>query len=109
VAQLRIIHAMGESEAMTESEEADDKKAIRTVLQREYTPLQAFSMMLFCLISVPCVVTIVTTWRESGSWKWAALQLVGLTVLAYLVCLVVYQTGLLLNLGTKLLSSLGTG
>ena len=92
VAQLGIIHSIGEG--------SDGRDALRTTLRREYTPLQALAMMLFCLISAPCVVTIVTTWRESGSWKWAALQLGGLTVLAYVVCLVVYQAGLLLNLGT---------
>ena len=92
VAQLAIVYSLGNG-----GEETSD--ALREILPREYTPLQAFSIMLFCLISAPCVVTIITTWRESGSWRWAALQLGGLTALAYVVSLVVYQGGLLLGLG----------
>jgi ferrous iron transport protein B len=88
VAQLGIVNAVGEA--------GEESQSLRTVLREQYTPLQAFSIMLFCLISVPCVVTIVTTWKESGSWKWAALQLFGLTALAYVVCFAVYQTGQLL-------------
>jgi ferrous iron transport protein B len=39
------------------------------------------------------MVTVATVWRESGSWKWAALQMIGLTALAYIVSLLVYQVG----------------
>ena len=52
-----------------------------------------FCVMLFCLISAPCMATIVITKHESGSWRWAALQLGGLTALAYIVTLIVYQVG----------------
>jgi len=85
VAQLGIVHAVGDAE--------EESQPLRAALQKEYTPLQAFCIMLFCLISVPCMVTIAITWKESGSWKWPALQLVGLTALAYVVTLTVYQVG----------------
>jgi ferrous iron transport protein B len=49
--------------------------------------------MLFCLITAPCIATVVITRKESGAWKWAALQYFGLTVLAYIITLAVYQTG----------------
>jgi len=88
VAQLGIVHSLGEAD--------EESEPLRAVLQREYTPLQAFCIMLFCLISVPCMVTVAVTWKETGSWKWPALQVVGLTALAYLVTLVVYQCGGLL-------------
>lgn len=91
VAQLGIVHSLGEAD--------DQSVPLRTVLQREYTPLQAFCIMLFCLISIPCLATVATMWQESGSWKWASLQLVALTVLAYLVTLVVYQAGSFLAIG----------
>jgi ferrous iron transport protein B len=91
VAQLGIVHSLGEADEQSEP--------LRAVLQREYTPLQAFCIMLFCLISIPCMATVAITWQESGSWKWAALQLAGLTVLAYLVTLVVYQAGSFLSIG----------
>ena len=91
VAQLGIMHALGSEQAGSET--------LSEVLRREYTPLQAFSIMLFCLISVPCIATVAAIWKESGSWKWAALQWVGLSVVAYLVTLVVHQAGSFLRIG----------
>jgi len=91
VAQLGIIHSLGESD--------EESEPLREVLKREYNPLQAFCIMLFCLISVPCMVSIAVLWRESGSWKWAALQLTGLTAIAYVLTLIVYQGGVLFGLG----------
>ena len=83
VAQMGILFAVADDNAGTE--------ALRSRLRRAYSPLQAFCLMLFCLISAPCAATIVCTWKESGSLKWAALQLLGLTVLAYVLTLAVYQ------------------
>jgi ferrous iron transport protein B len=89
VAQLGIVHSLGEVDEESES--------LREVLQQEHTPLQAFCIMLFSLISVPCMVTVAAVWKESGSWKWAALQLLGLTVLAYVITAIVFQVGSLLT------------
>ncbi len=85
VAQLGIVNAVGEVD--------EESKPLRESLQEEYTPLQAFCIILFCLISVPCMATVAVTWRESGSWKWPALQVGGLTALAYVTTLAVYQLG----------------
>jgi len=93
VSQMGIMHSLGD-----ESEE--DLESLRTVLKGQHTPLEAVCIMLFCLVSAPCMATIVVTWRESGSWAWAAAQLLGLTLLAYVLSLAVFQTGTLLGLGT---------
>lgn len=85
VAQMGIVYAVGEADEASE--------ALRDQLRSHYSPLQAFCMMLFALISAPCMATIAVTKRESGSWGWAAFQLVGLTVLAYVVTAAVYQIG----------------
>lgn len=91
VAQLGIVYSIGEADEESES--------LRDKLKRDYTPLIGFCIMLFCLISAPCMATIAVTRRESGSWGWAALQLGGLTVLAYVVTLLVFQVGRILNIG----------
>ena len=85
VAQLGIVHSLGEVD--------EESEPLREILRREYTALQAFCIMLFCLISVPCMVTVAVTRRETGSWKWPILQLVGLTLLAYVITFAVYQIG----------------
>jgi ferrous iron transport protein B len=84
VSQLSIVYATG----------SDDNAAVlREKLRASYTPLVAFCIMLFCLISAPCVATVAMTRQETGSWRWAIFQFLGLTALAYGVTLIVYQVG----------------
>lgn len=90
VAQLGIVYSLGEADEESES--------LRDKLRRNYSPLVGFCVMLFMLISMPCVATFAVVRRESNSWKWAFFQLAGLTLLAYVVTLVVYQAGSLLGL-----------
>jgi ferrous iron transport protein B len=91
VAQLGIVYAVGKAE--------EGSEALRDRLKYHYTPLQAFGIMLFCLISAPCIATIAVTRRETGSTGWALFQLGSLTLLAYLVTLIVYQVGRLAGIG----------
>jgi ferrous iron transport protein B len=91
VAQMGIVYSVGESDAGSE--------ALRDRLRSHYTPLAGFCIMIFCLISAPCMATIAITRKESNSWKWALLQLGGLTLLAYVLTVLVYQIGSLLKIG----------
>jgi ferrous iron transport protein B len=99
VAQLGIVYAVGEGEGSTVS--------LQAVLRETYTPLVGFCIMLFCLVSAPCVATIAATRKESGSWGWALFQLGGLTALAYALTALVYQAGRLLDIGTRLAAGAG--
>jgi len=92
VAQLGIVYSVGK-EANEESSELRDQ------LRANYTPLVAFCIMLFCLVSAPCMATIAVTRRESNSWKWALFQLAGLTVMAWILTVIVFQAGRLLGIG----------
>jgi ferrous iron transport protein B len=84
VAQMGIVYAIGEDE---------DASVLQQRLGEDYTPLQGFCVMLFCLISAPCIATTAVTRLETGAWKWAILQFSGLTALAYVITLIVYQAG----------------
>jgi len=113
VAQLGVIYSLGETDpgeyedVYRESAGPLGERLQKAVYpedhpragQRVYTPLVAFCIMLFCLVSAPCMVTIVITARETGSWRWGLIQLGGLTVLAYLLTLIVYQVGTWLKIG----------
>ena len=92
VAQLGIVYAV-------ESPDDTGTAHLRTRLQADYTPLVGFCVMLFALIASPCMATVAVIRRESGSWGWAAFQFLGLTVLAWVVTVIVFQTGSLLGLG----------
>lgn len=93
VSQLGIVYSVGDSN--------EGSAALREKLQKNYNPLIGFCIMLFTLIAAPCMATIAVTKRESNSWKWAALQFFGLTALAYLLTVAVYQIGNLLSIGVS--------
>lgn len=85
VAQLGIVYSVGEAD--------EESSALRTKLQENYSPLIAFSIMVFALLSAPCMATFAIVKRESNSWKWAFFQLTGMTAAAYIITLIIYQTG----------------
>ncbi len=91
VAQMGIVHSLGETD--------EDSLPLRETLSKNYSPLVGISLILFLLIATPCMATLAITRRESGSWKWALFQFGGLTVMAYVISLVVYQGGRLLGIG----------
>ena len=57
-----------------------------------FTPLTAFSFMLFVLLYFPCVATIATLRREAGK-VWAWFTVFHSLALAWLVSFLVYQIG----------------
>lgn len=61
--------------------------------EKVFTPLVAFSFMLFILIYFPCVAVVAAIRKESGNWKYAAFIVIYTTGLAYLASLMVYQIG----------------
>jgi len=58
-----------------------------------FTPLIAFSFMLFILTYFPCIGVVAAIRRESGSWKWAAFIVIYTTGIAWLLSFAVYQIG----------------
>jgi ferrous iron transport protein B len=64
-----------------------------------FTPLIAFSFMLFILIYFPCVGVVAAIKRESGSWKWAAFTVLYTTGIAWILSFSVYQIGMLIGIG----------
>ena len=86
------------------SEFADAESVpLRKQLIKNYTPLQGFCIMLFCLLSIPCLATLAVTRREMNSWKMAGVEAAGLFILAYIVTFTVYHIGLLLDIGNKII------
>ena len=60
-----------------------------------FTPLTAFSFMLFVLLYFPCVATIATIRREAGK-QWAWFTVFHSLFLAWFISFIVYQIGSLL-------------
>ena len=61
-----------------------------------FTPLSAFSMLVFILLYVPCVAAVSTLFKEMGSRKWAWFSIAWQIGCAYVMSLLVYQIGSIL-------------
>ena len=60
-----------------------------------FGPANAYAMMVFCLLYVPCTATIATMNREVGSRKITALFVLYQLLTAWMMSVLVYQVGLL--------------
>lgn len=96
VSQLGILYAEGEAD--------EESATLREKLAAAYTPLQGFCIMLFCLLSIPCLATLAIIKRELNSWRAPIFEAAMLFSIAYAATFAAYQIGTLLDIGTKLAS-----
>ncbi len=61
-----------------------------------FGPLNAYCLMLFCLLYIPCVATVATIKKESGSWRFTLGMMAFQLLLAWTVSTVVFQLGSLI-------------
>ncbi len=93
VSTLAIVYGVGEG-AVDENPEGlygTLKKATRADGTPVFTTATGLSLLVFYVLAMQCLPTQVVTKRETGSWKWAFLQLGYMTVLAYGAAFVTYQ------------------
>lgn len=75
-----------------------DNPRLGLALQQAFSPLSAFSFLVFVLLYVPCISTIAAIRQEFGA-RWAGISAGYQTLAAWLAAFLVYQIGLLLGLG----------
>lgn len=61
-----------------------------------FTAINAYSMMLFCLLYVPCVAAVGTIKRETKSWKWTLGSICIQLCTAWIVSTLFYQIATLI-------------
>lgn len=61
-----------------------------------FGPLNAYCVMVFCLLYIPCAATIGVIRRESGSWKWTVFSVIFQILTAWAVSFLIYQIGSLI-------------
>ncbi|HCR39370.1 MAG TPA: ferrous iron transport protein B, partial [Lachnospiraceae bacterium] len=61
--------------------------------------LNAYSLMVFCLLYIPCAATIGVIRRETGSVKWTAFTIFFQLAVAWLVSVLIFQIGSLFLAG----------
>jgi len=91
VGSMGVLYAVGD-----EVDEQSD--SLKGIIQEHFTPLSAFSFMLFVLLYIPCVVALITVIRELKSWKWSLFSVGYQLLLAWTVATLVYQAGKLAGL-----------
>ncbi len=91
-----FVSQMGILYAVADVEDEEGQQTLNQKLKEQYTPLQALSIMVFCLIALPCIGTITVARREAGTWWFAIAQFAGLTLLGFITATAVYQLGSLL-------------
>ena len=58
-----------------------------------FTPLVCFSLMVFYVFAMQCMSTVAVVKRETNSWRWPLFQIAYMTGTAWLLSLILYQTG----------------
>ena len=77
--------------------EEDDEDGITSVVQDIFTPLSAFSFMVFTLLYIPCFAAIGAIKQETNGYKWPIVMCTITLVTAYIVSFLVFQVGGLLG------------
>ena len=79
---------------------ADDELRIREQMAEEVNPATgepvynratSWSLLIFYVFAMMCMSTLAVTKRETGGWKWPAVQFFFMTGLAYVGAMLVYQ------------------
>ena len=93
IAKETIVGTMGVLFAHNSS----DSHQLWSAVQATYTPLSAYSLLVFNLLCAPCVAAISTIYKEMGDVRWT-LRAVGFqTLVAYSMSFIIYQLGSLFS------------
>jgi ferrous iron transport protein B len=91
VGTIATIYSLGSS---------DDQVTIKSRLKSEinpdtggprYTPAVGLSLLVFYTLAMQCMSTLAIVKRETKGWKWPAIQLAYMTIIAYLAAFIIYQ------------------
>lgn len=96
VSTLGTLHASDEQSHDLRQALKNQRRADGTKM---YTPLAAYSLMVFILLYMPCAAVIAVIKRETNSWFWPTFTVSYTTAVAWIAAFVVYQGGKLLGLG----------
>lgn len=64
--------------------------AVRPDGTKVYTLATGVSLMIFYVLAMQCMSTLAIVKRETGTWKWAAIQFIYMTLLAYILSWAAY-------------------
>ena len=78
--------------------DSHESDALSKVLQSSgMTRMSALSMMVFVLLYIPCLATVATIRKETGSSKWMVFSICYSTGIAWTLAFLVYHGGRLMG------------
>lgn len=83
-----IVGTLGTIYGIESEGKGDTTVGLQKALQKDLTPGGAVALLIFFAFAMQCMSTIAVVRRETGGWKWPAIQFTYMTVLAYLGALV---------------------
>lgn len=81
----------GQSDAEDQGVLAGVQAATRADGRPIFTTAVSWSVLVYFVLAMQCLPTLAVTAREAGGWKWAGLQFLWMSAVAYVAALVVYQ------------------
>jgi len=72
-------------------EGTSDSVGLQKALRSEITPGGAFALLIFFAFAMQCISTIAVVRRETGGWRWPAMQFAYMTLVAYVCAFVTNQ------------------
>ncbi len=92
VGTMATLYSVGEDKASNNSTLRHKmSSAVREDGTKVYTLAAGLSLLVFYVLAMQCMSTLAVVKRETRSWKWPLIQLVYMTVLAYVMSFMVFQ------------------
>lgn len=94
-----IVSTFGTLYDVNDTEIESTEAPLSNTLQSDFTPLGAYSFMVFVLLYTPCIAVLAVVRRETNSYRWPLIMIGYTTSLAWIMAFIVYQGGIILGLG----------
>jgi len=93
VGTLATIYSVGSANQGENIDTIKTKMANETYADgsKVFTLASGISLLLFYAFAMQCMSTLAIVKRETKSWKWPILQLIGMTAIAYICALIAFQ------------------
>ena len=92
VGTMATLYSVGEDKASSNNTLRQKMNAaVNEDGTKVYTLAAGLSLLVFYVLAMQCMSTLAVVKRETRSWKWPAIQLVYMTVLAYVMSFIVFQ------------------
>lgn len=79
-----MVGTLGTIYGIEDAEEAEDTSSLQEALRQDLTPASAIGLMIFFAFALQCMSTVAVVKRETGGWKWPALQFCYMLALAWI-------------------------